>query len=276
MSSADRDDENPAGAFPPKAARIAGPGAPDVLVSLQTRGFIGRPGRTILFATVAGMFAMSVTFAFSPPFFVPMAGLIGGIMLVYGFRTGDMRYTLTNEGLNRSFRPLAARVFGLKGREQSFRFDEIRYYRRDRDWARYRAEEVESLKLAVSRPPYRIVITDMLGKDAFADFADIFEALAAGQRRETGAGAKGQAVGGKVPVIERRPGFYQTIWAKLLTAVFAIMAIALIVAFLAGMLSPTGVFRLLIVIIPGVIYMGWRVLRGRRDLPAADEGEAGP
>jgi hypothetical protein len=66
------------------------------------------------------------------------------------------------------------------------------------------------------------------------------------------------------PVIERRPGFYQSIWAKLLTAVFVVVAGALIVAWLAGLLSPTGMFRLLIVVIPGVIYMVWRTFGRRR------------
>jgi hypothetical protein len=188
-----------------------------------------------------------------------MVALFAGILLVFGFRTGDMHYRLTEEGLYRSFRPLAARFLNLSGREQTFGFADMRFYRRDRDWSRYRAEEVESLVVGVRKPPYRVVIHDMIDKAAFGAFADRFEALARRVARP----------------VERRPGFYQTIWAKLLTAVFAVMAIALIAAFLAGMLGPTGIFRLLIVIIPGVIYMGWRVLRGPRDRPVGEEGETG-
>lgn len=228
------------------------PAANGALATLATRGFVGRPAPTIAAATAAGLFAMSISFAFEPPILVPMVALVAGILLVLGFRAGDMRYRLTADGLHRSFRPLAAGVFGLAGREQSFGFDAMRFYRRDRDWSRYRAEEIETLTIGLRRPPFRIAIHDMMGKAAFDAFADRFEELAAG-REAAGAGA-----------IERRPGFYQSIWAKLITVVFAIAAVGLTIAFFAGLLSPTGVFRLLIVIIPGVIYMGWRVLNARK------------
>lgn len=215
--------------------------------TLETRGFIGRPGPTILAATGAGLLGMWISFAFDPPIVVSMAALFAGILLVLGFRAGEMRYRLTGAGLSRSFRPLLARYLRLPGREQSFRFDEMRFYRRDRDWSRYRAEEVESLTIGVRRPPFRVVIHDMIDKGAFGAFADRFEQLA------------GQAE----TVVARRPGFYQSIRALLLTAVFAVMAAGLLAAFFANMIGPTGIFRLLIVIIPGVIYMGWRVVRAR-------------
>ncbi|MCB1486485.1 MAG: hypothetical protein KDJ88_03390 [Bauldia sp.] len=227
---------------------------------LLTRGFIGRPWPTILLATFAGMLTMSVAILAGLPMIVSTAALFVGIFLVFGFRTGDMGYRLTPEGLARSFRPLAARLVKLPGRKQSFRFEDMRFYRRDRDWSRYRAQEVESLVIGVRKPPYRIVIHDMIDKAAFGEFADLFESFAARAPRP----------------VERRPGFYQTIWAKLVTLVFAVFAVALVAAFFAGILSPTGIFRLLIVIIPGVIYMAWRVTRGRRQEPVAGEGETGP
>lgn len=227
----------------PSAGSVASP-----VTELATRGFVGRPWPTILTATVAGLFAMSVTFAFGLPILLSMVGLFAGILLVLGFRAGDMAYRLTDDGLHRSFRPLAASTFGLRGREQVFRFDDMRFYRRDRDWSRYRMQEIESLTIGVRQWPYRVVIHDMIDKAAFGAFADRFEQLA------------GRA-GTEIP---RKPGFYQSIWAKLLTAVFAVMAVALILALAFGLLSLTGIFRLLIVIIPGVIYMTWRVFAPRR------------
>ncbi|MCP4380113.1 MAG: hypothetical protein GY798_01575 [Hyphomicrobiales bacterium] len=226
----------PEGATGPPAAELA------------TRGFIGRPWPTILAATFAGLFAMSLSFMVALPILVSMVALFAGILLVFGFRTGDMRYRLTADGLQRSFRPLAARFFHLPGREQTFRFDQMRFYRRDRDWSRYRVQEVESLTIGVRRPPYRIVIHDMIDKAEFGAFADRFEQLAARDITE----------------IPRKPGFYQSVWAMLLTALFAVIAVVLILLFAIGMLNPTGIFRLLVVIIPGVIYMAWRVTAAHR------------
>jgi hypothetical protein len=206
-----------------------------VLAELSTRGFVGRPGPTIALATVAGMLAMSVAFTFEPPIFVPMLLLVGGILLVIAFRVGDVRYRLGPEGLERSFRPLAARLFGLRGREQSFRFEDVRFYRRDRDWSRYRAKEVESLVIGLRVSPYRLVIHDLMGRDAFTAFADRFEAMIT----ERGGG------------IERRPGFYDSIWALPLTGVFTAAALVLCGVLLIEGLGPTNAFRLLIVIVPG-------------------------
>ncbi|MEP0322661.1 hypothetical protein [Bauldia litoralis] len=221
--------------------------APDVIADLATRGFIGRPGPTILAATGMGLLAMTLSFAFDSPMLVSMAALFAGILLVLGIRAGDMRYRLTGEGLGRSFRPLLWRYLGLRSREQFFRFSDMRFFRRDRDWSRYRAEEVESVTIGVRRPPFRVVIHDMIDKPSFGAFADVFERLA----------GQGETF------VERRPGFYESVWAILLTALFVAVAVVLIGFFVAGALSPTGVFRLLIVIIPGVIYMVWRVSSAR-------------
>jgi hypothetical protein len=217
--------------------------ADDTIAALATRGFVGRPGRTIGTATLAGLLAMGVSFAVTPSPFVAMAALFVGILAVFGFRSGDVAFRLTADGLHRTFAAFA----GLRRREHFFPFADMRFYRRERDWSRYRQEEVERLVVALRRPPFRIVIHDMMGRSAFEVFAGRFEEIAA-------------AAG-----IVRRPGFYGTVWAKLLLVVFTIAAGGLIVLLALGTLSPTNTFRLFVVILPGVGYMGWRILaRPRR------------
>lgn len=213
----------------------------DVVAVLETRGFVARPGRTIAAATLFGLLAMSASFAVSSSPFVGMAGLFAGILAVFGLRAGDIGFRLTTKGLHRTFRPFAG-IGGRGRREQFLAFADMRSFRRDRDLSRYRQDEVERLVIALRRPPYRIVIHDMMGKEAFADFADRFGELAA-------------AAG-----VPRRPSFYATLWAKLLLAVFALAAGGLLVLLALGTLSPTNTFRLMVVILPGVAYMGWRVL----------------
>jgi len=230
-----------AGASQPRSA---------VLAEFEARGFVGRPGLTITVAATAGLFAMAISFAFEPPVTVSMLALVAGVLLVLGFRAGDTRYRLTAAGIHRSFRPLAASLFRLPVRAQFFPLTDIRFYRRERDWSRYRAEEVESLTLALRRPPYRMVIHDMADRPGFLAFADRFEELAANDQAP----------------IRRKPGFYQTGWAKGITVVFAALAAGLVVLFAMGMLGPTAVFRLLVVIVPGVLYMAYRAFGTR---PAA-------
>lgn len=226
-----------------------------MVAALATRGFVARPGRTIAIATVVGLIAMGASFAISSSPLVGMAALFAGILAVFGLRAGDVDFRLTRDGLHRTFVPFAALV-GRGRREQFFAFSAMRAWRRDRDYSRYRAEEVERLVIVLRRPPFRIVIHDMMGRAAFADFADVFAALA------TAAG------------VPRRPGFYATLWAKLLLAVFALAAGGLLVLLALGTLSPTNTFRLMVVILPGVGYMGWRILaRPRSDARAPGNGK---
>lgn len=233
----------PAPALTPEAADQADG---QTIAVLSTRGFVARPGRTIAAATFAGLLAMGISFAVSSSPIVGMLALFAGILAVFGLRTGDVDFRLTREGLHRTFVPFAG-IGGRGRREQVFAFTDMRSFRRDRDLSRYRQEEVERLVITLRRPPFRIVIHDMMGKEAFADFADRFGELA------TAAG------------VPRRPSFYASLWAKLLLAVFALAAGGLLVLQAVGTLSPTNTFRLMVVILPGVAYMGWRILARPRD-----------
>lgn len=225
----------------PDAGPPEGESGAETVASLATRGFVRRPGRTIAMATLAGLLAMQISFVVTPSPLVAVAALLAGMLLVLGTRAGDVRLRLTSEGIHRSFVPFAD-LGSRRERELFVPFAAMRSYRRDRDWSRYRSREVESLVIAFRGPPFRLVIHDMIDQPAFAAFAERFEALAARA------------------AVPRRPGFYATLWAKLLLAMFAAAAGVLVVFLAAGTLSPTNSFRLLVVILPGVGYMGWRIL----------------
>ena len=65
--------------------------------------------------------------------------------------------------------------------------------------------------------------------------------------------------------IEKRPSFYETIWAQLFTILLGIL-IALIVTFLIfnpSYIKFSTVFRLSAILIPGFVYMYYRVFKNK-------------
>ena len=60
--------------------------------------------------------------------------------------------------------------------------------------------------------------------------------------------------------LKERKGFYETLFAKIITVFFILLSIGLIYLFIIGTLGKaTHIFRLFIIIIPGTIYMAYRV-----------------
>lgn len=218
---------------------------PPALATLHTRGFAGHPGKTIALATYAGLFAVGTIAAIGLHPFIGAVGMIAAIVTVLALGAGDTNVQLTNDGIERLVTPMAARFIALPPRQHWIPFSAIRAYRRDRDLSRFHGE-VAFLTLSLRRPPYRVTIHDRQGAAAFAAFADAFEGLAAHHG------------------INQRPGFYSTIAALLLTVGFALSIVILAGLALTGALSATSLFRLLVIIIPGTLYMAYRTTAARR------------
>lgn len=227
------------------ASESSEPEGLQVLASLQTRGIAGNPGTVIAAATFVGLFAMSVVILADLPILFAAPALILGIVFVLARKAGDMVVQLTETGIERTVTPMLARFVSMQPRRHSFAFADMRDYRRDHDRSRFRGE-VNFLSIRLSTRPSRVVIQDMGGEVDLAPFADAFEELAARHG------------------IRKRPGFYQTVFARGLTALFALSAIVLSGFAALGMLSPTSLFRLLAIILPGTIYMIWRVRKSAR------------
>ena len=219
------------------------PQALPTLATVRTRGIAGNPGTVIATATIVGLFAMSVVIMADLPVLIAVPALLLGIVFVLSRNAGEMVVHLTESGIERTITPMLARFISMEPRHQSFTFEDIRSYRRDHDRSRIRGE-VSFLTLHLSKRPSRLVIQDMGGEVHLAPFADAFEALALRHG------------------IRKRPGFYQTVFARVLTALFVLLAIALSVFALLGVLSPSSLFRLLTIILPGTVYMIWRVRNG--------------
>lgn len=215
------------------------------LATLHTRGFAGHPGKTIALATFVGLFAVGTAAAAGLHPFISVVGLVAAIVAVLALGAGDTQVQLTQDGIRRTVTPMAARFIALPPRQQWIPFDAIRAYRRDHDLSRFHGE-VAFLTLSLRRPPYRVTIHDRQGAAAFATFADAFEQLAVQHH------------------VERRPGFYSTSAALLLTIGFAGSAVVLIAFALMGVLSATSLFRLLVIIIPGTLYMAYRTAAARQ------------
>ncbi len=214
-----------------------------VLATVRTRGIAGNPGTVIATATIVGLLAMSVVIMAELPILVAMLALLVGIVFVLSRNAGEMVVHLTETGIDHTVTPMLARYLPMKPRHRSLAFSDMRDYRRDYDRSRFRGD-VSFLSIGLFKRPSRLLIQDMGGEIDLAPFADAFEVMAARHG------------------VRKRPGFYQTVFARALTALFAALAVVLCGFALFGMLSPTSLFRLLAVILPGTIYMIWRVRRG--------------
>lgn len=61
------------------------------------------------------------------------------------------------------------------------------------------------------------------------------------------------------PYLVQKPSFYKTRMAKLLTILFVFVAILLILINMNQGLSTRNLFRLEVIIVPGIVYMIYRV-----------------
>ncbi|MBK8557713.1 MAG: hypothetical protein IPL65_19080 [Lewinellaceae bacterium] len=255
--------------------------------TLTTNGFSENPIATILIATVAGLTLMMASIMVGMPMLISMAALFGGIFLVYGYGSGHMEYQMTDSGIYRNFTPFGMRYGIGKEQEQFVPWSEIKSYRLEKDFSR-QLKEVETLRIYCQKPPFTLWITDQKDKAAFRIFADTFVAYASGQpvpaspslpmpqaftpmvsaaadapiTRETRSPHPIQQKG-----IVRKPGFYKTIWAKLLTMFFAVFSLVMLLLLFSGSLSWTSAFRLLVFILPGTAYMVWRSFLKQENIP---------
>lgn len=218
-------------------------GVPTV-AALRTRGFAIHPGLAMAAAGAVGLLTVTAAATAGLHPFVSVGLLLAVTVAVLMRLAGDATVRLTDAGIERTVSPLMARLVALPDRHQYIGFGDIRAYRRDSDRSRFRGE-VAYLTLSLRRPPFRVTIHDMGGKTAFEAFADAFEALAARYN------------------IRRRHGFYQTAMAKVLTLAFAVAALAVAAFAVNGSLSPLNLFRLWAIIIPGTMYMTYRVVTAR-------------
>jgi len=264
-----------------------------VITSLSNRGFKTNPAATIIIATFAGMFLMFFGIMLGSPILVSMILLIGGIYFVYGLMAGYTHYDLPEKGLSKSFESFLSKYFKNHRDYSFYPFTSIKSFSITKDLSRS-LKEVKTLKIHLDRAPNTLWITNQINPDQFELFSQAFVETVNryNQGAEETAAQKAKTLNleenvvlpreiaplkvdaesfseKSIPVvnprrkIKRKGGFYKTFWAKLLTVIFLIMSIIFLVLWAGGYLGPTHVFRLLIIILPGTMYMFYRVFMKR-------------
>ena len=233
----------------------------EILSTFETNGFFKDPISSIVMATMVGMFLM-FTFMMVAGVIGGMIGLLGGILLVYGFWAGRARYYLTEKGLGRRMEPFVAKWIKRGVKEQFIPFEHMVSYRADKDLNRG-MQEVEFLKIKLKTSPHRIWINNQKNPDGFFEFRDRFIEVVRNRNEKTikkREEVKSQSVSG-TPIVEKK-SWYTTLFAKIITWIFILSSLGLLLLYITGDLSRnTQLFRLFYIVIPGTIYMVIRVFR---------------
>lgn len=237
------------------------------VVQVTTRTFRGSQVLGILVVTAVGMQLMMVVLMLRLPAAWAFVALLGGISVTLGFMAGDVVYSLDDQGVRRVWRPLASRFLKVKATERLVTWAQVEDYRHDRDLTRS-LQELEFLEIDVREPKARWVVTDRQDAPGFGTFRDAFLARVSAPDVATSGAAistndLSETITGRATEIRRRRGFYETIWAKLLSALFLVAALGWLGYAATGGLDRAQLFRFGVVIFPGLAYILWRTW-GRR------------
>ncbi len=257
----------------------------EVLARFTTNSFVTNPYGAIAIATVAGMMFMSVGITAGGPIWLSMVLLIGGILLVYGWLAGSVTYELHTKGIRLRINRFIPDYLGRPPKEKWVLWKDIRSYKNDKDWSR-QFKEYEFLKLYLRTSPGEIWLTDQHNKSGFVAFKEAFltqvkqvNELSRQRKQEEaqmtsasvvkggpenggtssfdGVGSSGGREIGHV--IRQRKSFYKTIWAKVITIILLVLTVTLAVYTSGADQKFTHFYRINFVLVPGTIYMIYRV-----------------
>lgn len=239
------------------------PNLDNPITSFTTNSFVYNPTKTIISAVFAGMGFMYITIFLGAPIIVSMLALFSGILLVYGYRIGKVKYSLYPFGIHQTIRRFIPDILGKEAEERLFTWNLINSYKIDRDMSKS-LKSYYFIKLYLNVAPKQIWITDQVDKEGFERFKFEFEKLI---REHTILRAENDFNTRSISNVEdirpqyvkRKKGFYSTILAKIVTLFFVILSILLLIFAIQSGMRATNWFRLGVVIIPGTIYMVYRV-----------------
>ena len=235
----------------------------------QTNSFSENPMSVIGMGMGVGMGAMFMFILGGAPVFLSMAALIGGILVVYGYKIGKTRYELHAEGIYQCISLFIPNMLKKRPKERFIEWKDIKSYRNDTDFKR-NLQEYEYLKLYLRKSPSQIWITNDGGRVSFEAFRDKFlELIGDAEKGKDSAQSVPNAVSDsplEVKVIKdamsdikRKPSFYAGIFAKILTVFFILLTVALFVFGYFNGMRMANWFRLAAILLPGTLYMSYRV-----------------
>lgn len=250
----------------------------DIRVSFRTNGFILQPYATIALSFACGMTLMMLGIFAGAPVMVSMILLTGGIGAVFAIGMGSILYTLTPEGIQQDITRWFAPGRMQKQIKRFISWGQIASFKNDSDYGRS-SGQYEYLKLYLRTAPGEIWITDQRDKKGFEQFKNTFlrlirESKATQQDpmatpvpsamvQQTAAPLPGIPVSPEAQQhlqrIVRKKSFYRTAFAKILTLFFTGLTLFLIWMQSYHGLHFTNWFKLLFVILPGTVYMLYRV-----------------
>jgi hypothetical protein len=219
----------------------------------SSRSFIGSPYRVLSRSVGVALLPLTVLVLLGVPTVVAAGALFLTLMFMVGTQAGDVTYTITDAGLHIAQKPLLS-VRDGPPTEQTIPWEAVRSVQHKEDLNRSFHEE-RQVRLRVSGAPHRIWISDRNESPAFDAFCTALDNKVAqinAERalRETGA-------------IAVKPDFYDRPVAWVVFGVFVVMTVGLLAATAAGMLRTTNLLRVGLIILPGVAYMGYRLLRAK-------------
>ncbi|MBI1305150.1 MAG: hypothetical protein GC181_00895 [Bacteroidetes bacterium] len=247
-----------------------------------TKGFVrGGIAANIMLVVGISMSVMFMLFWLSLNVIVVTVLFIG---IVYGLiylLTGKTVYILEDGGIRRQITPNWKK---LKPGEQFYPWSEVMSYVRGDDMNRGK-QRYNYLNIFVKSAPGKLTLSDdKSDKIAFAEWADAFEKIAANpdvvvhdviNQKETHTGISQpeeqpheasalptkpeNQVATKRGAIKKEKTFYEKPIAKILTIVFIVFCGFFINWALTNGMSSTNIFRLTVIVIPGTLYMIYRV-----------------
>lgn len=218
-----------------------------------------------MLATFVGMMLMFVVMITGLGVIPSMLGLFGGIYLVYGFQVATIDYEISSEGIHQNIRRLLPYQINKKESKRLIRWEDIKSYKNDTDFSR-QWKEYEYIKLYLRTKPKEVWITNQRNKHGFEDFKQAFlqavenvsqssdSQVSKSDWKHTVDSRSQRKVG-----IKRKKSFYKTTFAKILTGFFILMCAGIFAWGTINGWKLTHPIRFGAILLPGTLYMTWRV-----------------
>lgn len=234
----------------------------------HTQGFIRWGfGTNIMITVVASMSIMFVFMSVGVHAVVSTIAFLGTIFGVIKLLSGATKYTLTNKGILQEITPNYKKP---KPIVRNFNWDEIKSYVRGSDVNRSQ-QPYNYLHIDVKKDPGTLRLSDdKSDKQALQNFADAFEAFI--QKSSSNSDIKPTESIAQTTLtppqslkgIVKKKTFYEKPIAKIITILFIVLCGFLIDFGIRHGMQEFNWYRLLAVVVPGTIYMVYRVFYNKR------------
>lgn len=241
---------------------------PTLLAQFTTNSFVGNPIGVIILGTAAGMGFMFVGIMLGSPIVLSMILLFAGIGLVYGYMIGKVQYSLYADGIEQRIKKFIPYYLKKKEETRFIKWEQIKSFKNDTDFSR-QVKEYEYIKLYLNTPPREIWITDQIDPVGFNVFNSAFllkmqeftpQPQAENEATISYSSFKNVQPSSSIkPIIKQKKSFYNTVFAKVITLLFVAVSLSIAWFGIINGMRLTNWFRLGIILIPGTIYMVYRV-----------------